>query len=249
MAEIGTDQPDTPAAETTSTVEQRGWRRVYRMTAMRRVVHWANALSIVAAAFTGMYIAKPFYSSEAGYVMAWNRYVHFTAAVVMDVSVIIITYLYFFSRHDPTARTELRPTRANWERWQEAFLNAVMLNRPKKFDSRRPDPFNATMFLLLHLMVIGQLLTGLQLYVQGLESGISSVGGWWPWLIHVTTDWTTSLFGGLSGVRVVHHFMTYPIIAWAMLHVYYEVWRTVMWKEGDIAITFGGYKMGRDDDE
>ena len=85
--------------------------------------------------------------------------------------------------------------------------------------------------------------------MAGLESGISSVGGWWPWIMHVCTDWTLWAFGGLGGVRLVHHFMTYPILAWAALHLYYEIWRTIMWKEGDIAITFGGYKLGRTDDE
>jgi Ni/Fe-hydrogenase 1 B-type cytochrome subunit len=39
--------------------------------------------------------------------------------------------------------------------------------------------------------------------------------------------------------------MLYPIIAWALLHIYYEVWRTIAWREGDITIAFGGYKIAR----
>lgn len=217
-------------------------RRVHRMGVTRRIIHWTNALSIVAAALTGIYIADPFYSANFPFLMAWNRTIHLTAAVVLDVSVIAITYLHFFSREEPTARRELRPNRTNLSRFNEAFLNVAMLNHRKRFDSSRPDPFNATMFVLLHLMVTFQLLTGLQLYVAGLESGISSVGGWWPWLMHAATDWTQPVFGGLAGVRVAHYLMMYPILAWAMLHIYYEVWRTVVWKEGDIAISIGGYK-------
>lgn len=216
--------------------------RVYRMGIWRRTIHLANGLAIVAAAATGFYIANPFYAAGYPYVMAWNRTIHLTAAIVLDVSVIVIAYLYFFSREDPTALRELRPTRANLVRLQEAFLNVVTMNRRKRFDSSRPDPFNALLFTLLHVMVVFQLLTGLQLYVVGLESGISSVGAWWPWIMHVATDWTLVVFGGLGGVRVAHHIMMYPIIVWAILHIYYEVWRTVMWKEGDIAICFGGYK-------
>lgn len=222
-------------------------RRVHRMGVMRRLIHWTNALSIVAATITGLYIANPYYSSDSGFVMAWNRTIHLTGAIVLDVSVIVIAYLYFFSWTDPSARRELRPNKSNLVRWQEAFLNVVMLNRRKRFDSRFPDPFNTTLFVLLHLMVVFQLFTGLQLYVQGLSGGTSAIGDWWPWVIHVTTDWTRPAFGGLSGVRQIHHFMTYPIVAWAMLHIYYEIWRTVMWKEGDIAISFGGYKFGRDE--
>lgn len=127
-------------------------------------------------------------------------------------------------------------------RLQEVFLNFVTLNRRKRFDSSRLDPLNALLFVLLHLMVVFQLLTGLQLYVVGLESGISSVGPWWPWLMHVSTDWTQTVFGGLGGVRVAHHIMMYSILAWAVVHIYYEVWRAVVWKGGDIAISFAGYK-------
>lgn len=217
-------------------------RRVNRMGIWRRTIHFTNALSIVAAAVTGIYIADPFYSANYPYVMAWNRTIHLTAAIVLDVSVIVIAYLYLFSREDPVVRQELRPTRSNLRRLQEAFLNVLMLNRRKRFDSSRPDPFNALLFVGLHVMVVFQLLTGLQLYVAGLESGISPVGGWWPWVMHVFTDWTLPVFGGLGGVRIAHHVMMYPILAWAILHIYYEVWRTVMWKESDIAICFGGYK-------
>jgi len=216
-------------------------RRVHRMGAWRRIIHWSNALSIVAAAVTGIYIANPFYVASYPYVMAWNRTIHLTAAVVMDVSVIVIAYLYFFSRVDPTAREQLRPNRSNLLRLQEAFLNVLMLNRRKRFDSSRPDPFNALLFVLLHLMVVFQLLTGLQLYVVG-ESRMSSIGAWWPWLLHVCTDWTQSVFGGIGGVRLAHHAIMYPIIAWAIVHIYYEVWRSIMWKEGDITISFAGYK-------
>jgi Ni/Fe-hydrogenase 1 B-type cytochrome subunit len=120
-----------------------------------------------------------------------------------------------------------------------------MLNRRKRFDSSLPDPFNALLFVVLHLLVIFQLFTGFQLYVYGLESGYSVIGTWWPSLLHLSTDWTLTLFGGIGGVRLAHHTMMYPIIVWAILHIYYEVWRTVVWKEGDITISFGGYKLGR----
>ena len=34
------------------------------------------------------------------------------------------------------------------------------------------------------------LFTGLQLYVHGLASGHSSIGAWWPAMLHLVTDWT-----------------------------------------------------------
>ena len=219
-------------------------RRIVRMSAMRRLVHWANALSIVVCAITGIFIADPFYSASIPYLTAWNRAIHLYGAVVLDVSLLVIMYLYFFSTVErPVA--PLIPNRNNLIRFQEAFLNLITFNRRKRFDSSEPDPLNAVLFLILHGMVVLQLFTGLQLYVAGLESGYSIVGAWWPQFMHFTTDWTQTLFGGLSGVRLVHHAMLYPIIAWAVLHVYYEIWRTIAWREGDITIAFGGYKLVR----
>ncbi len=218
--------------------------RIVRMSATRRLVHWANALSIVVCAVTGIYIANPFYSASIPYLTAWNRAIHLYGAVVLDVSLLVIMYLYFFSRVERPVEV-LIPSRNNFVRLQESFLNLITFNSRKRFDSSRPDPFNGVLFLILHGLVAAQLFTGLQLYVAGLESGYSIVGSWWPGLIHVTTDWTLGALGGLAGVRLVHHAMLYPIIAWALLHIYYEVWRTIAWREGDITIAFGGYKIAR----
>jgi Ni/Fe-hydrogenase 1 B-type cytochrome subunit len=218
--------------------------RIVRMSATRRLVHWANALSIVVCAITGLYIANPFYVANIPYLTAWTRAIHLYGAVVLDVSLLIIMYLYFFSTVErPVA--PLIPSRKNFIRLQEAFLNLITFNRRKRFDSSWPDPLNGVLFLGLHGLVVIQLFTGLQLYVAGLESGYSVVGTWWPALIHFTTDWTQGVFGGLAGVRIWHHGMMYPIITWALLHIYYEIWRTIAWKEGDITIAFGGYKLAR----
>jgi Ni/Fe-hydrogenase 1 B-type cytochrome subunit len=218
--------------------------RIVRMSATRRLVHWANALSIVVCAITGMYIADPFYVASIPYLTAWTRAIHLYGAVVLDVSLLVIMYLYFFSTVERPVEP-LIPSKNNLRRLQEAFLNLITFNRRKRFDSSQPDPLNAILFLGLHGLVVIQLFTGLQLYVAGLESGYSIVGTWWPALMHFSTDWTQTVFGGLAGVRIWHHAMMYPIIAWALLHVYYEIWRTIAWKEGDITIAFGGYKLAR----
>jgi Ni/Fe-hydrogenase 1 B-type cytochrome subunit len=96
------------------------------------------------------------------------------------------------------------------------------------------------------------LLTGLQLYVHGLASGESSIGVWWPWILHLFTDWTIPVSAWLNGssvniasimdVRISHHSTMWYIIVWVVFHIYYQVWRTIFWQEGDISIAFGGDK-------
>lgn len=227
---------------------------IKRMTVMMRIIHWVTVFCMIAAVITGLYIGHPYYQSLIAdpavdkYVMAWNRWVHFIVAIIFDVSAIVIAYLYFFSRFEKTYK-KLIPNRQNLVEFWEVFLNLVTLNRRKQFDSSHNDSFNIVFFTIFHLMLIFMLFTGLQLYVHGLAAGHSSIGAWWPWLLHVATDWTLYVCGGNMGVRIAHHYTMYFILVWVMFHIYYQVWRTIYWKEGDIAIVFGGSKFVKKEEQ
>jgi len=228
------------------------YKKVKRMTVAMRSMHWINFFAILASIATGLYIAHPYYQTFIAlpavnkYVMGWNRWTHFISAILLDVTFIVIAYLYFFSRFDKPYK-KLIPNSANIKEFVEVFLNLATFNRRKRFDSSHSDSFNTVYFTILHLLLLFMLFTGFQLYVQGLESGISSIGRWWPALLHLTTDWTLSVFGGNMGVRIAHHIGMWWIIVWALFHIYYQVWRTIFWQEGDIAISFGGSKFAKTD--
>jgi len=229
-----------------------GRKQVKRMTGMMRIIHWANAISMLAAVITGLYIGHPYYQTLIAdgavdkYVMAWNRWGHFIVAIIFDVTSIVVAYLYFFSRFEKPYK-KLIPTGKNVSEFVEVFLNLITLNRRKKFDSTHSDSFNTVYFTIFHLLLVWMLLTGLQLYVHGLESGQSSIGWWWPALLHLATDWTIPVTGGtLMDVRISHHETMWLIISWVAFHIYYQVWRTIFWKEGDIAIVFGGSKFAKE---
>lgn len=165
------------------------YKKVKRMTAFMRINHWVVAICMVAAVITGLYIAHPYYQSMIAqdsaytFVMAWNRWIHFMAAIIFDVSSIVIAYLYFFSRFEKPYK-KLIPNGQNIKEFWEVFVNLVTLNRVKRFDSSHSDSFNVVFFTVFHLMLLWMLLTGLQLYVHGLASGHSSIGAWWPWMLH-----------------------------------------------------------------
>ncbi|MEN4053863.1 cytochrome b/b6 domain-containing protein [Sulfurimonas sp. NWX79] len=234
------------------------YKQVKRMTAFMRLNHWVVAFSMIGAIVTGLYIGHPYYATLIAepavvkYVMAWNRWWHFIIAIIFDVSSIVIAYLYFFSRFEKPYK-KILPTSSNIKEFMEVLLNLVTLNRRKKFDSTHSDSFNTVYFLIFHLLLAWMLLTGLQLYVHGLESGLSSIGNWWPWMLHLVTDWTLPVSSWMVGstatgvnvmdVRIVHHTTMWLVIAWIVFHIYYQVWRTIFWKEGDIAIVVGGSKF------
>jgi Ni/Fe-hydrogenase 1 B-type cytochrome subunit len=229
------------------------YKSVKRMSGAMRIIHWVNAISILAAVITGLYIGHPYYETFMAdpavdkYVMAWNRWIHFMGAIILDVTSIIIAYLYFFSRFDKPYK-KLIPNTQNIKEFFAVLINLLTLNRTKKFDSTHGDSFNTVYFTVMHLLLIWMLLTGLQLYVHGLASGESSIGQWWPAMLHLATDWTIVVSGGtLMDVRISHHVSMWFVVAWVMFHIYYQIWRTIFWKEGDIAIVFGGEKFVKED--
>ncbi|MEJ5167528.1 MAG: cytochrome b/b6 domain-containing protein [Arcobacteraceae bacterium] len=229
------------------------YNKIKRMTAFMRLNHWVVAICMVAAVITGLYIAHPYYQSMIAqdsaytFVMAWNRWIHFMAAIIFDVSSIVIAYLYFFSRFEKPYK-KLIPNGKNIKEFTEVVVNLVTLNRVKRFDSSHSDSFNVVFFTIFHLLLLWMLLTGLQLYVHGLASGQSSIGAWWPWMLHLATDWTVWVTGGTyMDVRIAHHVTMYVIIVWVMFHIYYQVWRSIFWQEGDINIAFGGTKFVKEE--
>lgn len=229
------------------------YKKIERMTGFMRINHWVVAISMVVAITTGLYIGHPYYQSFIAdpavdkYVMAWNRFAHFIVAIIFDVSSIVVAYLYFFSRFEK-AYKKLIPTWTNIKEFFDVLVNLITLNRVKKFDSSHTDSFNSIFFFVFHMMLIWMLLTGLQLYVHALTHGISSIGAWWPAMLHLATDWTVVVTGGtFIDVRLSHHYTMYAIIVWVMFHVYYQIWRTIFWNEGDINIAVGGTKFVKDE--
>jgi Ni/Fe-hydrogenase b-type cytochrome subunit len=231
------------------------FKKVKRMTAFMRINHWVVAICMVAAIATGLYIGHPYYQSFIAdpaldkWVMAWNRWVHFIAAIIFDVSSIVVGYLYFFSRFEKPYK-KLIPNGQNLKEFGEVFLNLITLNRRKRFDSSHSDSFNIVFFTMFHLMLLWMLLTGLQLYVHALASGTSSIGDWWPWMLHLLTDWTVIVTGGTyMDVRISHHTTMYYIIGWVMFHIYHQFWRSIFWQEGDINIVVGGSKYVKEEEK
>jgi len=225
------------------------YKKIQRMTTFMRINHWVVAFSMFGAIATGLYIGHPYYASMMSepaatkWVMAYNRWWHFMIAIIFDVSSIVVAYMYFFSRFEKPYK-KLIPNADNIKEFFAVFINLITLNRKKEFDSSHADSFNAVFFFIFHLMLVWMLLTGLQLYVHGLASGLSSIGSWWPSMLHFFTDWTLDVTGGTNmDVRLSHHYTMYSIIVWIMFHIYYQVWRTIFWNEADISIVVGGSKF------
>ncbi len=240
-----------------------GLKTVYRMTVIKRIIHWTLFLSIINNIITGFYIAYPFLlfgetptqadspiigvlnSGETyqAFIMTWMREFHFIGAVLIDVAFFGWLYLAFFSTKEPLYKSFLPFGNKIHEIFNMIKHYFTLKNKPKT--GKYQDPLNAMIFTFFHLLLLLQMATGFQMYVASF-TGTSAVGAWWPALLHMSTDWTLWVFGGLTGVTLVHLFIMWLIIIFIFYHIYIEVWRSIMWKEGDILIPFSGYKYSKD---
>ena len=239
-----------------------GYKQIKRMTPAMRIIHWVNVVSMIVAIATGLYIAAPYYQTFIAdpavdkYVMAWNRWGHFIVAIIFDVTSIVVAYLFFFSRFEKPYK-KILPTAKNIKEFFAVLINLLTLNRTKNFDSTHADSFNTVYFTIFHLLLAWMLITGLQMYVHIFPHGHSSIGDWWPSMLHLATDWSLPVSSWMVGstatgsnvmdVRISHHYTMWLTIVWVVFHIYYQVWRTIFWKEGDIAIVVGGSKFVKDE--
>ncbi len=58
----------------------------------------------------------------------------------------------------------------------------------------------------------------------------------------MVAGWVVALLGGLGNVRTAHHIMWWLVLAWAVIHVYFQVWKTIKFKTGNLDAIVGGYR-------
>jgi len=210
-----------------------------------RVLHWIIFAATIDLFVTGLYIADPALMVGIGepyqtFVMAKTRLLHFAGAIILDVAFLIRLYLAFFSTFHRDWR-EVLPTPKNLRDASGTFRYYWTLEGKLK-EYRWVDPFDGITFFLLHLILVMQLFTGFALYVSGIELSSGAIG-LWAATIHFTTDWTAWLFGGLPGVRLVHHLTLWIMVSGVLLHVYLQVWKTIKLKRADISAIISGVKL------
>jgi Ni/Fe-hydrogenase 1 B-type cytochrome subunit len=210
-----------------------------------RILHWIIFFATIDLVVTGLYIADPVLMFGVGepyqtFVMAKTRLLHFTGAICLDVAFLIRLYLAFFSTFHKDWR-EVLPTPENVKDAAHT-LKYYWTFKGQLKEYRWVDPLDGLTFLALHLIIAAQLFTGFALYVSGIELATGMIG-LWAFTLHAFTDWTVWLFGGLPGVRLVHHLTMWVVVTGAFLHIYMQVWKTIKLRRGDISAIVSGYKL------
>ncbi len=210
------------------------WDRVVRWA------HWINAISIFVLAGTGLYIARPFSISGAGfelpadsYVMGTFRLVHFLAGYVLAISVLARTYWSF------------RPGSPTWISWSR-YLPISAESRKSILPAlktyiwpREVEPLELVghtglanlSYSILWVALYLQILTGFALF------STSYTGGVWPFLFGWLVKWW-----GPNLVRLVHHLLMWFFIAFFIHHMFAAAFWESRARKGTWGSIFTGWK-------
>jgi Ni/Fe-hydrogenase 1 B-type cytochrome subunit len=214
---------------------------VYLWGAPLRAMHWIAALSIPTLVVTGLYIGRPYFATagEASdhFLMGWTRFAHFTAAAVLVMTGIVRVYWLFAGNQFERWRALFPFTRRGLQNTVKTAIAYATFRPEKQPNFVGHNPLQQGSYTGVYLLTIVMVVTGFTLYGQSNPDG----------LIFRTFAWVPPLFGGLQGVRFLHHVLTWAFIIFVVFHIYFALRSDYVERAGVIsAIVTGGRYVSTD---
>jgi Ni/Fe-hydrogenase b-type cytochrome subunit len=214
------------------------WARVNLWSASLRVQHWSNVLAILILSLTGFFIMDPFFGpvatgevQQAGFLMGWVRFIHFTTAFLWLVVGIARVVSAFRSRDRYLRWPTLWPLKKKDDvKHLGDVLGHYLFLKEHAPLYMAHNPLQQLGYTGMYVLGAIQMVTGLTLY--GLVHKNSS----WIWgLISTPTDWF-----GIGPVRVFHAIVMFLIWAFVVLHIYLAVRSDSLERHGGISSMING---------
>lgn len=198
-----------------------------------RIFHWINAGAIVALMLTGFYIGNPFFASilqeeASSFIMGWVRYIHFFAAFLFTVNLLVRLYWAFTGNKYATSNI-LR--KIFWkDTWETVKFYLFLKNKKPHFVGHNPLAQLSYWFIIGGGSVI-MIFTGFYLYIEPQpESFWGKMFGW------------VSFFGDSFEIRSWHHLVAWVFMIFTVAHVYLSIREDYLEKNGTMSSIFTGYK-------
>lgn len=219
------------------------YKRLYVWEKPVRVFHWINALSITILVATGFIIANPpaiNLSREATFAFWFGiiRAIHFITAYFLIGNYLFRIYWAFVGNKFANWRNFFPYTKKGLQNIIHVLKVDIFLMRDKEHKlhniSIGHNYLAAFSYFILTLIILLQAATGLCL--------MSDTSSWWfPNMF----AWINGLFGSNIVVRYVHHFSTWIIIAFALVHIYLVFFHDYVEARGETSAMVSGYKFVR----
>jgi Ni/Fe-hydrogenase 1 B-type cytochrome subunit len=207
-------------------------KKVYVWEFPVRLTHWLNFLTILTLAITGFYIGAPFIRAihENQFIMAQFRFVHFVAAYVFAVSVLVRIYWWFvgnrYSHWD-----QFLPISEERRKNLYGTAEFYCFLREKCPEVTGHTGIAGLTYFLLFMLFLLEILTGFALYSQSHAGGIRILMG--GWLLSVISE---------GAIRLIHHCIMWVIAVFLILHIYIGWHNDIMERNGLMSSIFSGYK-------
>jgi len=201
-----------------------------------RITHWLVAISIWVLSVTGLYMGFPELlapgAASDNFLMGWAKLIHFYAAIVFTLSVLVRLLWMFIGNHYsrwhrfiPLTRPRLR----GMGRTLRYYLFTLRL--PPGFVGH--NPLAGLTYGVLYLSFLLQIATGLAIYAASAhyDSPVKFFEALLP------------LFGGLQTARFVHHLIMWWIWVFFVHHVYAAILMSQVEATATVESMFSGYKF------
>jgi Ni/Fe-hydrogenase 1 B-type cytochrome subunit len=214
-------------------------KEYYVFSPFLRIFHWIMVLSIIVLFFTGLYIGNPFFIGSQGLdptfavkdrlSMSMIRFIHFSAAFLFIAAFILRLYGFAINRGD-----RLFPRFWTTQYWRG--MGGMILHYGFMRANHRPylrNPLASTAYMGLYALVAIEAVTGLAMYFMVNPNG-----------------WGARFFGPVNQllvdeytVHLVHHYVAWMIVLFAICHVYMIIRADFMDREGEVSSMFSGVKF------
>ncbi len=210
--------------------------RIYVWEFPVRVAHWLIALSIVVLSVTGFYIGAPFLDGDAdSLIMAYMRFVHFVAAFLFTVCVLVRMY-WWFAGNKYAKLNQFIPT--SKERFDNTVCTASFYAFCRKDLPHYPGHTGLAglSYTFLFCLYIFQIVTGFAMLSLAHGGGAiwTMLGGWSLGLMNV------------AYLRLVHHLIMWVIGLFVIVHIYISWHNDLIERNGLMSSMFSGYKNMED---
>jgi Ni/Fe-hydrogenase 1 B-type cytochrome subunit len=198
-----------------------------------RLFHWGMVISIAILSFTGYYVHSPFIVGQVQYpfMMGWFRFVHELFGMIFLALFVLRIYLFFAGNR--------------WLRWRsyvplkkEHFKEMVEVM--KFYGFMRPTPISkighnrmaAFSYVGIYSLVAIEIITGLVMYnVLRHSAFLGFFVNWIPGFV------------SLPNLRLIHFFLMFVFMAFAVFHVHLCMLISREEKRGLMDSIFIGYKL------
>lgn len=198
-----------------------------------RLAHWLKVLCILALSITGYYIGNPFIyaiSSEQ-YIMGWIRFIHFVAAYVFLMSIIIRIYWAFVGNKYSSFSTLFPFSRRALHDMGDDIKTYCFIDTGAKCHVGH-TALAGLSYLVISCIFLFEVFSGFALYSVTHSGAIwTLLGGWMLGVMALPT------------IRLWHHLLMYVILAFAIVHFYIVWFAETREKSGIMLSIFTGYKF------